>query len=43
MRILVVEDEVGIADFLRRGLESEGYTVTCAFDGAEGEAAALSG
>ena len=25
MRILVVEDEAGIADFLRRGLVSEGY------------------
>jgi two-component system, OmpR family, response regulator len=43
MRILVVEDEAGISDFLRRGLESEGYEVCCAADGAEGAAAALSG
>ena len=33
MEILVVEDEAGIADFLERGLESEGYGVTVAEDG----------
>jgi two-component system, OmpR family, response regulator len=43
MRILVVEDEAGIADFLCRGLESDGYAVTRAADGEEGEAKALSG
>lgn len=43
MRILVVEDEDSISDFLRRGLESEGYSVTCASDGLEGEAYALGG
>ena len=43
MRILIVEDETGIADFLRRGLESEGYAVTWVADGEEGEAEALSG
>jgi DNA-binding response OmpR family regulator len=43
MRILLVEDEAGIADFLRRGLESDGYAVTWAADGEEGEALALSG
>jgi len=43
MKILVVEDEEGIADFVRRGLEGEGYEVTCAFDGIEGEAQALGG
>lgn len=43
MRILVVEDEAGIADFLRRGLESDGYGVTWAANGEEGEARALSG
>jgi DNA-binding response OmpR family regulator len=43
MRILVVEDEAGIADFLRRGLAAEGYDVVCASDGADGEARALSG
>lgn len=43
MRILVVEDEDSIADFLRRGLEGEGHSVTCASDGREGEARALGG
>ena len=43
MRILVVEDEPAIADFLRRGLQSEGYSVDCAHDGVEGERRALSG
>lgn len=33
MRILVVEDEKRIADFLNRGLESAGYTVEVAPDG----------
>jgi heavy metal response regulator len=33
MRILVVEDEKRIADFLGRGLESAGYTVDIAPDG----------
>jgi DNA-binding response OmpR family regulator len=43
MRILVVEDERAIADFLGKGLESEGYAVTCVEDGIEGEALALTG
>jgi DNA-binding response OmpR family regulator len=43
MRILVVEDERAIADFVARGLESEGYAVTCAHDGEQGEALALTG
>jgi two-component system copper resistance phosphate regulon response regulator CusR len=34
MRILVVEDEKRIADFLSRGLESGGYTVDVAGDGS---------
>jgi DNA-binding response OmpR family regulator len=34
MRILVVEDEKRIADFLSRGLESGGYAVEVAGDGA---------
>ncbi len=41
MEILVVEDEAAIADFLRRGLEAEGYAVTVAGDGIEGERLAL--
>ena len=43
MRILVVEDERAIADFLKRGLESEGYAVSCVHDGLEGEALGSSG
>ena len=43
MRILVVEDERSIADLLREGLESEGYSVACAHDGEEGERLALAG
>ena len=43
MRILVVEDERPIAEFVQRGLEAEGYAVGCAFDGEEGLAMALSG
>ena len=42
MEILVVEDERGIADFLTRGLEAEGYDVTAAVDGITGERLALS-
>jgi DNA-binding response OmpR family regulator len=43
VEILIVEDEEAIADFLRRGLEAEGYTVSAAADGVEGERLALSG
>jgi DNA-binding response OmpR family regulator len=41
MEILVVEDEAGIADFLARGLEAEGYGVSVATDGITGERLAL--
>lgn len=41
MRILVVEDEASIADFLVRGLEAEGHAVRRAADGLEGESLAL--
>jgi DNA-binding response OmpR family regulator len=43
MRILVVEDERPIAEFIERGLEAEGYAVTCAADGDDGLRRALSG
>src|SRR5215470_12973059 len=36
MRILVIEDEKRIADFLGRGLESAGYAVDVAHDGQSG-------
>ena len=41
MKILIIEDEVGIADFLKQGLEEEGYTVLVAYDGEAGLALAL--
>ena len=43
MRILIAEDERGIADFLSSALESEGFATTCSADGAEAEALALGG
>lgn len=43
MRILIVEDERGIADFLGRALEAEGFSVDTAADGEAGERLALSG
>ncbi|MCX5687350.1 MAG: response regulator transcription factor [Candidatus Omnitrophica bacterium] len=36
MRILVIEDEKKIADFIKRGLKEEGYIVDIAYDGEEG-------
>lgn len=36
MRILVVEDEKKVANFIKRGLEEEKYEVETAFDGEEG-------
>jgi two-component system copper resistance phosphate regulon response regulator CusR len=36
IRILVIEDEEEIADFLTRGLREEGYTVERAADGVDG-------
>jgi heavy metal response regulator len=35
MRVLVVEDERRIADFLSRGLSEQGYAVDVAYDGEE--------
>jgi two-component system, OmpR family, response regulator ArlR len=36
MKILIVEDEIGIANFLKQGLEEEGYEVLVAHDGKSG-------
>ena len=41
MRILLVEDESGIADFVLRGLREAGYAVDLAEDGPSGLEAAL--
>src|SRR5438132_372497 len=42
MRVLVVEDEPAIADFIERGLTDEGYAVEVAVDGVDGERRAVS-
>jgi DNA-binding response OmpR family regulator len=42
-RILLVEDEPGIVDFVRRGFEADGFAVEAATDGVEGERLALAG
>ncbi|WP_038820998.1 response regulator, partial [Pseudomonas syringae] len=36
MRVLIIEDEEKTADYLRRGLTEQGYTVDVARDGIEG-------
>jgi DNA-binding response OmpR family regulator len=42
-RLLLIEDEPGIVDFVRRGFEAEGFVVEAAMDGVEGERLALGG
>jgi len=37
MRILVIEDEKKVADFIRKGLEEQAYVVDIAKDGVDGE------
>ena len=36
MRLLIVEDEVRLADYLRKGLGENGYVVDVAHDGIDG-------
>lgn len=43
MRLLIVEDEPGISNFLKQGLEEESYIVDVAEDGKNGLQLALSG
>ena len=43
MRILLVEDERGIADFVERALRGQGHDVEIATDGPDGERHALEG
>ncbi|MBC8152498.1 MAG: response regulator transcription factor [Bacteroidetes bacterium] len=40
-RILLIEDEVSVVDFIRRGLSEENYTVSVAFNGVTGTRMAL--
>lgn len=42
MKVLVIEDEPSLRDFLARGLAAEGYAVGTAVDGPSGLAAAMS-
>jgi DNA-binding response OmpR family regulator len=41
--VLLIEDEPGIVDFVRRGLESAGFSVQAALDGIEGERLGVGG
>jgi len=43
MKLLIVEDEVRAADYLRKGLVEHGYTVEVAHDGPTGLQAAVEG
>ncbi len=43
MRILVVEDEPGIASFIKQGLEEESFSIDMADEGKKGLGMALSG
>jgi len=43
MRLLVIEDDVRMAELLRRGLEAEGHAVAVAHNGTQGLRAAASG
>jgi DNA-binding response OmpR family regulator len=42
-RVLLIEDEPGIVDFVQRGLEAQGFSVEAALEGIEGERLALEG
>jgi hypothetical protein len=43
VKVLVVDDEVRLAQSLARGLRAEGFTVDLAHDGLSGRDAAMSG
>lgn len=43
MKLLVVEDEIKLAEYLRKGLSAEGFVVDVAHDGLEGLHLALEG
>ena len=36
MRVLIIEDELKVADFIQKGMQQEGYAVDMARDGEEG-------
>ncbi|GAB3989809.1 response regulator transcription factor [Spirosoma daeguense] len=37
MKLLLVEDELSVASFIRKGIESEGYEIEVAYDGLMGQ------
>lgn len=43
MRLLVIEDEVKLAEYLRKGLTEEGYVVDVAYNGVDGLHLAMEG
>ena len=43
MKILLVEDEPKVVDFIKKGLEEQGYETDVAYDGQMGERLALKG
>lgn len=43
MRILIIEDERKLADYLKKGLENHSYSVDCVYDGEAGEKRAAMG
>jgi two-component system, OmpR family, copper resistance phosphate regulon response regulator CusR len=43
MRLLIIEDEKRVSQFLKKGFQEEGYAVDVAADGAQGTTAALGG
>ena len=43
MKLLVIEDEVKLAEYLRRGLTEEGYVVDVAHNGVDGLHLAMEG
>lgn len=43
MKILVIEDERKLADYLKKGLENHSYSVDCVYDGEAGEKRAAMG
>src|SRR6202161_4814562 len=42
-RVLLIEDEPGIVDFVKRGLQAEGFAVEAALEGIAGEQLAIGG
>ncbi len=41
IKILLIEDDKQVADFVSNGLKEQGYSVTCAYDGEKGKQLAI--